>query len=98
MTMIGSKVPARRSPRFLDRLFDFSGALKIKADAQISALHSRLLVKKMLTMEDHMLDDMGINRRDVVEALKSPWRQNPSQLLARSRRCRIDANKWGRNF
>lgn len=54
----------------------------------------RIALAQLLELEDHRLDDLGIVRQDVLEALANP-RPSAGQLLAGKRAGR--ARAWSRS-
>ncbi|WP_143019468.1 DUF1127 domain-containing protein [Mesorhizobium qingshengii] len=44
---------------------------------------NRLVVRRLLEMDDHELWDLGISRHDVRQALRLPLYVDPSQALSR---------------
>ncbi len=50
------------------------------------ALTGRRKLHYMLTLEPHLLDDIGVDQGDILAALNSPWYENPSHALQHYRR------------
>jgi len=46
------------------------------------ARQSRLVIERLLTYDDRMLDDMGVSRSDIELALTVPMNQDPAAELA----------------
>lgn len=57
---------------------------------------SRLAVERLLTYDDRMLDDMGITRIDIEQALAGPITENPAITLSRVRAERQRARRQHR--
>ena len=60
-----------------------------------SARRSRTATRHLLTHDDRMLDDMGVSRNDVVQALAVSWDTDPATALAEIRRRRLQADRQG---
>lgn len=49
---------------------------------------SRAAIEGLLAHDDRMLDDMGLTRQDIVNALSCSADQDPSEFLVRAKRAR----------
>ena len=62
---------------------------------------SRRKIKHMLDLSPHLLDDIGLTRADVIDAIGSSRFQNPTDVLNARRAARIaelTANIYGRKY
>ena len=57
--------------------------------ANIRAQHNRRKTKEMLYLSDHVLDDIGLSRSDIVDALSAGPSRDTAEVLKqrRSARC-----------
>ena len=65
-----------------------SGLLRLR-----DARRSRAVTERLLTLDDRMLNDIGVSRGDVERALAVDWDQNPALALAEIRRRRLQADR-----
>ena len=56
----------------------------------------RIAAQHLATLEAWQLDDLGIDRRDVEDALALRWHQDPTELLEERRRKRQQGDRGGR--
>jgi uncharacterized protein YjiS (DUF1127 family) len=62
---------------------------------QAGAAHSqRVALKSLLELDEHRLDDLGISRQDVVEAMHNPAATGANLSLRRAGR----AKAWSRSI
>ena len=59
------------------------------------ARRSRAVTERLLTMDDRMLNDIGVSRGDVEQALTVAWDQSPAVALAEISRRRVQADRQG---
>ncbi|MFT5508830.1 MAG: hypothetical protein ACI89J_001907 [Hyphomicrobiaceae bacterium] len=59
------------------------------------ARRSRAITQLLLTHDDRMLNDIGVSRSDVEQALSVRWDVDPATMLAEIRRRRMQAERQG---
>ena len=57
---------------------------------------SRRRVARMTSLDDHVLDDIGVTRTDLYDVLDAPFSQNPSIEL--ERRAQLNRAQWRRGY
>lgn len=72
---------ADRHSSLLDKVIGYFSAMRERAQ-------TRAAIEGLLAYDDRMLDDMGLTRQDVYNALSSSGTENPSERLARIKRAR----------
>ena len=75
------RLDAGHQPTLIGRFVAYVQAMRERAQ-------SRAAIESLLAHDDRMLDDMGLTRQDIIDALSSPTQDDPSEHLARSRRAR----------
>ena len=60
-----------------------------------AARRSRAVTRQLLTQDDRLLDDIGVSRNDVIQALHVAWDADPAVALAETRRRRLQADRQG---
>lgn len=59
------------------------------------ARQSRAVTRQLLTHDDRLLNDIGVSRSDVNQALAISWDADPAVALAEIRRRRLQADRQG---
>ena len=75
------RLDAGRRPNLIERFVAYVRSMHERAQ-------SRAAIEGLLAHDDRMLDDMGLTRQDIINALSCPAQDDPSQHLARTRRAR----------
>ena len=89
----------RRQNTTFHRLFDgihSSAAARLAKLRRIRvARQSRTATRQLLTHDDRLLNDIGVSRSDVDQALAVAWDADPAVALAEIRRRRLQADQQG---
>ena len=75
------RLDAGHQPNLIERFVTYVRAMRERAQ-------SRAAIEGLLAHDDRMLDDMGLTRQDIINALSCSGHDDPSQHLARTRRAR----------
>lgn len=60
-----------------------------------AARQARAVTQQLLTHDDRLLNDIGVSRSDVEQALAVAWDADPAVALAEVRRRRLQADRQG---
>lgn len=77
--------------RLFEPVSKYVAACQERASLLRQARCGRAATRQLLTYDDRILDDIGVSRSDVREALASSWDTDPALKLAEIRRWRLQA-------